>query len=270
MATQMLSDIVDTGDFYSVMERVNEYEEDLWDTWSDKREDAFEPVLRQTVQEIEHVKNLHAEYNISIQYLMGKLDGWTEVMERLHRTGESIKKAAEELSSQSIKARQIMECLYKNKEGMRHGELAAAIGSSDSSLTNIMKRVLLSGAVESVRSGKNTIYYLSDVGRRYCQEQDREGQGLKTFIRDCINSSLAPLRENIQQIADALSITQRATTNADLIPIPRSFTPVLNDDVLEPVEIGAWLTLENQDYVKMNTIDEEKVNTRSSYVQQGA
>ena len=162
MAQQLLKDVVDTGDLYSVLEKTYEYEEALWMTWTDDRNGAFETTLRQAIQEIEQVKDLRPEYNISIQYQIGRLDGWTEAFERLYRAEESVSKAAGALSGLSAKAKMILECLYKNREGMRHGELAAAIGSSDSSLTNIMKRVLLSGAVESVRSGKNTMYYLTE------------------------------------------------------------------------------------------------------------
>jgi len=53
--------------------------------------------------------------------------------------------------------------------GMRHGELAEAADLSGSALTNMMKRILSSGAADCTRIGKNAWYMLTKAGRRYCE-----------------------------------------------------------------------------------------------------
>ncbi len=78
----------------------------------------------------------------------------------------------EELAAlQSAKTDRILLCLYNHRSGMgmRHGELAEAADLSGSALTNMMKRILSSGAADCTRIGKNAWYMLTKAGRRYCE-----------------------------------------------------------------------------------------------------
>ena len=78
-------------------------------------------------------------------------------------------------ASQSAATDRILMQLYEANggQGMRHGELADALGYSYSNLTNVMKRILSSGAVEAARTGKNTYYMLTPAGQRYCAQKQK-------------------------------------------------------------------------------------------------
>ena len=65
-------------------------------------------------------------------------------------------------------AERILQQLYLHKDqGMRHGELAEALGVSDGTLTTNMKRVLQARAATATRYGRNTHYLLTPAGIRY-------------------------------------------------------------------------------------------------------
>ncbi len=137
-------------------------------------------------------------------YLLGCVYGTMQVFRALLE--REIKEAAiiAVNAAQSEKTDDILYVLYteNNGQGMRHGELAKALDMSESSLTNIMKRVLQSGAVESSRAGKNTFYILSKAGRDYCfnkkkhdfvpskkQLTDEVQKAVKTAIDDLYNAN---------------------------------------------------------------------------------
>ncbi len=56
------------------------------------------------------------------------------------------------------------------QEGIRHGKLAEAIGIEKSTLTGIMERIVASGAVIFSRPGKFKFYFLTEVGKKYCDQ----------------------------------------------------------------------------------------------------
>lgn len=252
MAKPLLNDVVSSNDYYPVLDAVDEYKSSLWDAWENRQKESFEPVLKQTIQDVEYTKNRHVEYNFSISYAVGVLDGWTELMEKLYRTEESMKKAIQELSGQGSKARMVLECLYEH-DGMRHGELATAIGSSESSLSNIMKRMLFSRAVESVRSGRNTFYYLSEIGKRCYEQQSSSGANITSAINACFG---AAMEKYMKKFYDAAEEKKRlsSSSSTDMVTVPRVFRPILDDNFLDRVEVGSHLSYNGEEYLEMNTI----------------
>lgn len=168
-------------EFFSVMDHVEEQKEALWTAWMANGRQDFESAIRIVIQDVESYKNRYPDLNVSVPYLLGRLDGYTELFERLYREEQRVCAVAEE--ELTPKARRILLYLYEH-DGTRHGDLAAAVGSSYSSLTNIMKKVLLSGAVEAVRSGRNTCYHLTEAGRQYCDRCLRGDNDLTRMIRE--------------------------------------------------------------------------------------
>lgn len=253
MAKPLLNDAVSSNDYYPVLDVVDEYKSSLWDAWENRQQKPFEPILRQAIQDVEHTKNRHVEYNFSISYAVGVLDGWTELMEKLYRTEEDMKKVTLELSGQGAKARMVMECLYEH-DGMRHGELAAAIGSSESSLSNIMKRMLLSGSVKSVRSGRNTFYYLSEIGKRCYEQQSGGGANIASAINACFSGVMDKL---VEKICDTIEDRERISRSsaADMVSVPREFRPIWDSNILDRVEVGPRFSSNGEEYLTINTIE---------------
>lgn len=215
----------DTG-LFSAIDHVEEQKEMLWSAWSEKRD--FECALRLVIQDVEALKAARPELNVSIPYQLGKLDGYTELFERLYRSESRVSAITEAVAStitddsalQTSKVCQILLSLY-HRAGQCHGELAGAVGSSSNSLTNMMKKVLLSGAVESVRSGRNTRYYLTEAGKKYCER--------------CLIKEEASFLGMIQEAArkgtgEALaSLAGSGAANAG-VPLDRPFIPMVNNE----------------------------------------
>lgn len=168
-------------DLYATMNEIEEQKETLWTAWTEGRD--FESTLRLAIQEVEARKLECPELNVSVPYHLGRLDGYTELFEQLFRAKERERAVRDEPDLKTGKARQILLALYQVGE-MRHGELAEAVGSPCNSLTGIMKKVLRSGAVESVRSGRNTRYHLTEAGRQYCEQYLPVGDRLLQQIRE--------------------------------------------------------------------------------------
>ena len=237
-------------DLFSAMAHVEDRKEALWTAWTDNSRQDFERVLRLTIQEVESVKERWPELNCSVQYQLGKLDGVTVLFEQFYRAAERMKAIKKNLARQTPKSRQILMYLYKNKD-VNHGELAEAIGSSYSSLTNIMKKVLLSGAVESARSGKYTYYNLTEAGRKFCECQTSEKnellESIRTAVRECISATIPKsLPASISVPSQSLNLGER-------------FIPVFNDDEIgEAMTFDSLIRMGDLKYAKFSKVNDEK------------
>lgn len=236
-------------DFFSAMDHVEEQKDALWTAWMSNGRQDFESVIRMAIQDVESLKRRYPELNVSVHYLMGRLDGYTELFERLYREEQRICAAAEELTPQTPKVRQILLYLYKN-DGTRHGDLATAIGSSYSSLTNIMKKVLLSGTVEAVRSGRNTCYHLTEAGRQYCERSLHSDNSLTRMIREIVQETVQAVFNNLEE--DELQ-TQR-------LQVGDKMTPIVNNEMKEPVIIDRIIKAGNRKYAECSSIKNTEEN----------
>lgn len=228
-------------DLFSAMDHVEEQKEALWTAWMANGRQDFESAIRMAIQDVESLKNRYPELNVSIPYLLGKLDGYTELFERLYREEQRVYAVTEELTPQTPKARQILLYLYEN-DGTRHGDLAAAIGSSYSSLTNIMKKVLLSGAVEAVRSGRNTCYHLTEAGRQYCERSLYSDNGLKHMIQRTV-------RETVQALLEA----EESGLPPQRLQAGDKVTPVVDNQMQDPLVITRITKMGNQKFAECSS-----------------
>lgn len=149
----------------------------LLNFWLEQTHEAFENFLRIFKQKYARARRALGELSdreICIFYL-GVLYAIQQIFETLYLAERQEEHLVSTFAKQSPRSEKILLCLYHNNggSGMRHGELAHALGLSDSALTNAMKRVLQSGAAESSRYGKNTFYCLSKAGQRYCAEREK-------------------------------------------------------------------------------------------------
>lgn len=80
------------SDFYTILGKVEEQKESLLNAWISREHQDFERIIRLAIQGIESEKNRNPELNISIQYQLGKLDGYTELLEQLYRKEQKEKK----------------------------------------------------------------------------------------------------------------------------------------------------------------------------------
>ena len=174
-----LDDLVEELNVQRIKRKVTEFQSRFVDNWiKNTSHTDFYSIIRISSQKSKQAKrrlgNLSEREEAS--YYLGMLAGIEAVFQILYTAEERDRQVVEMASLQSARTDEILRCLYTSNggQGMRHGELAKAIGVSYSSLTNTMKKVLQSGAVTAVRTGKNTFYTLTPVGQRYCsKKQDR-------------------------------------------------------------------------------------------------
>ena len=156
---------------------VYEVKSDLLDAWANAEHEEFEKALRileQKTAQIRHCLNMN-DVIVQSSILVGMLQGFTELFGELLRKERQDQRIIAMCASQSAATDRILMQLYEanDGQGMRHGELADALGYSYSNLTNAMKRILNSGAVEAARTGKNTYYMLTPAGQRYCAQKQK-------------------------------------------------------------------------------------------------
>lgn len=184
---------VRNDDSGTVMDYVTERIDALWKAKLETAPSDFEQALHLEFQQSERIKDGNPKLLFSTAYHVGRRDGFLDAMEKLYYREESLRIAQETVAqledgaSQTQAAQesipqpgkrviQILECLNRHGE-MRHGELAEAMGSSPSALSNLMKKILQTGLARSRRTGRNTCYEVTDLGRHFCrQEAQREAQ----------------------------------------------------------------------------------------------
>lgn len=150
----------------------------LLNFWLKETHEKFENFLRIFRQKYDRAKRALGEWSPreTCIFYLGALFAAQRIFEELYRAEGEQEKLISTFAVQSPRSEEILLCLYRRNSGggMRHGELAAALGLSESALTNAMKRVLQSGAAEAARSGKNTFYTLSKAGQRYCAGREEK------------------------------------------------------------------------------------------------
>lgn len=154
----------------------------LLNIWLEETHEKFESFLRIFRQKYDRAKRVLGVWSPreTCIFYLGALFAAQRIFEELYRAEGEREKLISTFAVQSPRSEEILLCLYRRNggTGMRHGELAAALGLSESALTNAMKRVLQSGAAEAARSGKNTFYTLSKAGQRYCAERAEKSTAL--------------------------------------------------------------------------------------------
>ncbi len=154
----------------------------LLNIWLEETHEKFESFLRIFRQKYDRAKRVLGVWSPreTCIFYLGALFAAQRIFEELYRAEGEREKLISTFAVQSPRSEEILLCLYRRNggTGMRHGELAAALGLSESALTNAMKRVLQSGAAEAARSGKNTFYTLSKAGQRYCAERAEKSAAL--------------------------------------------------------------------------------------------
>lgn len=154
----------------------------LLNLWLEETHEKFESFLRIFRQKYDRAKRVLGVWSPreTCIFYLGALFAAQRIFEELYRAEGEREKLISTFAVQSPRSEEILLCLYRRNggTGMRHGELAAALGLSESALTNAMKRVLQSGAAEAARNGKNTFYTLSKAGQRYCAERTEKSSAL--------------------------------------------------------------------------------------------
>lgn len=170
-----LQSLMVSADHFALENYVRLYQLEVLNQWTNSTHDDLEKFLRLSEQKISRAKRSINQQDGTYQnaFSLGMAMGFVTAFRELLREERKDQRIVAMCASQTEKADQILMALASRNggQGMRHGELAEAVSISYSSLTNIMKRILQSRAATATRSGKNTYYTLTKVGRRYCAKK---------------------------------------------------------------------------------------------------
>lgn len=116
----------------------------------------------------------------SVEYRLGMLEGAVLVCSKIYEEKQEQDRVEILLAKHRKWVNPILGYLYKNDNGwgIQHTALAEAVGLSSSNLSNHMGYIVEAGVVNVTRLGKNRMYSLSHIGKKYIQtllkEQDKK------------------------------------------------------------------------------------------------
>lgn len=161
------------------------------------------------------------------------------------------------------------EILYaiEAQDGIRHGKLAESVGIDRSTLTGIMDRIILSDAVIFSRPGKFKYYYLTELGKRYCNSHRRQ-HNLKQDKAALIAAFVALVGQSqdpaelVGELMKTLYDKKRGTSTYSAVSgfeeITNSFSRTPKD---ASVELKLFVDRKREDYIIDNMLIEKNIET---------
>lgn len=162
-----LAELLSAQNPIPLQRNVAHYVNTLRKTWLSPDHDALNPLLQSYAQQLQRAQRALPDKGEEIcAYSLGMLAGAVDLISTLYRAEQQDADISRLRNKGSL---EILQAL--SSRSMYHGELADALGKSYSALSNIMKTVLRSGAVQAARSGRHTYYSLTPAGHRFIQKQ---------------------------------------------------------------------------------------------------
>lgn len=160
------------------------------------------------------------------------------------------------------------EILYtiEEQDGIRHGKLAESVGIDRSTLTGIMDRIILSNAVIFSRPSKFKYYYLTELGKRYCNIHRRQ-HNLKQDKAALTSAFVALVSQsrNPAELVGELMKTLYDKKQADpAYPAVSGFEEITNSFNRTPegagLELGLIVGHKREDYIIDNILIEKNTS----------
>lgn len=173
--TERLLGLAKDPDSSRMQDYVTEYRNKCMDLWTDASRDEFlnaVGLLEQSFARVERTLGNTDERERTL-YHVGRMQGILQVFKQLVREGRKDEDVAELMDRHDDEIDRIMSCLYahEGRLNMRRDELMRTTGLPDDNLDDAMEQILVAGAAECYRMGKDIIYVLTKAGRRYCKER---------------------------------------------------------------------------------------------------
>lgn len=190
---------------------------------------------KEAAYQIRMTDRLDAKYQAdnNIDYVLGVFRGWLKAFEVFYRAQTGEDRARRQIDAKFGDIPHFEDILFtiREQEGIRHGELAERVGIEKSTLTSIMERVIRSGTVIFSRPGKFKYYYLTEVGKRYC-ETHQQRHDLKSDKQAVMDSVLALLHRTDHPEEFVGKLMKRIYENKSTGYAPQETRPAHNKDIL--------------------------------------
>lgn len=202
-----------TNEVSTLRNGIAEIESKLFEGWSNPNHETFGELLGMCTRRAKRSRGYLQGWQDSAFYHVGFLMGLVSAYSTLFQAeseqtaiDQYVAKALPNPGSMTRKIFDKLSKLYTHGEWISHGVLAKEIGTTDASLSNIMKRLILSQAVESEKSGRYTNYRLTAAGQRYFEtklQTQQPSNGLELIL-----SRLNGIEENMSTIERRLENSQ--------------------------------------------------------------
>ena len=101
-----------------------------------------------------------------IIFLLGKLEGTLDCADNLAEVYEQNNYLIKQKKVTTKYFEPVLEIL-ENNEGISHGQLAQKLGINPNQLSNVMRKIVASGAVQKESVGKSSYYFLTDSAKYF-------------------------------------------------------------------------------------------------------
>lgn len=247
--TPNLKELLDDMQFQELLDYVEDKQQDIFTEWLEKDEETFRTTLRYEYALLDETADyLHTDQPRYAVLRLGCLLGTIESFERVLFEHREDQWAQAKFQKETIQVKHLPEVIraLETHGAMFHAELGEYLGLNPPTLTEAMKKVLDTGAVQASHSGKYKIYTLTDAGLRYGRELRRKKR------------SGDPLGDAIQTIREHLENTNNEVEQEAAKTILRSM-----------IEDGASVEIHPDDTVNLwyQPSREERVTVQSFLVQ---
>lgn len=247
-----LQQLVTSASYSALEDYAHLYQIEALERWVGLNHDDIERFLRLSEQKISRAKRPieHADGLCQSAFFLGVTAGIVAILRDLYREEKKDQQITAMCAAQTDKTDQILLCIASQNggQGMRHGELADAVGIPYSSLTNIMKRILQSKAVTATRSGKNTYYTLTKAGRRYCE---RKREHPDTAALRNVANQLREIAEQVEHGAYSEQIPETAIHAGEKVEVATR-----DMKIMAQLEIYAIMNIQNKKLAICENIDQ--------------
>lgn len=163
-----------------LIDYAHEAQQEVFLKWLDGTSEEFQQYLRYQSALLDEVPDLLRPDKSSLAFLqLGSLMGTVESFERVHYETQQSQWARDRLQEEGASIKhlsQVVQILEVNG-AMTHKELSSSLKMNPPTLTEAMKKILETGAVQVSSSGKYKIYTLTDAGLRYGRDLRKRRQG---------------------------------------------------------------------------------------------
>lgn len=201
--------------FRDLLDYAEERQQDIFAEWLERNEKDFWETLRYEYALLdETVDFLHTDEPRYAVLRLGSLLGTVESFERILFEHREDQWAQARFQKEAVQIKHFPEVIraLETHGAMFHAELGEYLGLNPSTLTEAMKKVLDTGAVQASTSGKYKIYTLTDAGLRYGRELRR-----KKRSGDPLDEAIQTIRENLENMNSEAERKVVKATLSDMI-----------------------------------------------------
>lgn len=241
-----------------VEEGVNEIQDKLLSLWDNSRDSSFEDFLDLGFQRLKRSRRDIPKWRESTVYQIGMLEGILSTFDRLLQEAKD-RSAIDQNVKQTLRnsgpvAKKIFSKLFslsETDEWIGHKELAISVETSDSSLSNIMKRLVIARAVDSERVGKNVNYRITPAGKRYYIEKLSKQRPEEML--DSVLVGFSQLSQKIDGLCEQFLNVPQSSIMAEHISPASTVFPSMGNDANNDNNQGKMISVFGGNVIESNT-----------------